>query len=329
MPVKRWVKRHFDYVVTVGAVNANTFVVQVPLQINTRAPFVLRGRAMRQSWNSVDGQTNNNKLAMRYTGPDQEYLSQTFIPFGPMSMAWGMGGSPTWTQSPMLYAPGSVILTDVWNFGTLNAPNVQVFYRGYELWPEGSVYAPTYPEKFRAIPYTQVSTAPTVARVDNGPNLNLTVQCGRVDSGSLLAPQVGQPADLAIRGLMQYWPESNVNLSPGAAVPVPQEVFLQLYDWQKLSYSNAPIHIDVLAGNWWGFLTGDTTQENNLFGSNGQGYSGWNGFRPGLFTPEIYLPQNQLLWYDVTRNDAATFNGKANITQKLLLGWTGMKVLPQ
>jgi hypothetical protein len=133
---------------------------------------------------------------------------------------------------------------------------------------------------------------------------------------------VTTPAN-GVRSIFRPKPDSDFVLRGIQAGPsfsrTTYEVFITLMDENEKPYSNAPVHVDVLAGR--SFMTAAYPSGTSVLAPIGTGAS-----NPGLFFPEIYVPKTHILYYDLVRSDAG-FAGAA--AQDFPVTFKGMKVFPQ
>ncbi len=75
------------------------------------------------------------------------------------------------------------------------------------------------------------------------------------------------------------------------------EIFIKLRDEDEKPYSNDFVHMDVMFGNSAFPVTYPLAATNVAPIACGPN-------SPGLLFPEIYIPKNHLIYYDVKRDDA-------------------------
>ena len=68
------------------------------------------------------------------------------------------------------------------------------------------------------------------------------------------------------------------------------QLYCMIRDQWNKAYSNVPIHIDDLFGSSKSVATGSAADA---------------VYRPGIFTPEIYIPANGQLYFDLFRSDVS------------------------
>lgn len=297
-------ERHFDYVLgpnqdaRLASVVAGQEILGITLQLEHDAPFILRGRAMRVQYNTLAGrvQTGLNNVSMRYTGPLRDYRSQGYIPQGLLMPYGGQGGAWKPLAHQILYPQGGVIQVDLVNTGTTTLTNLTFYWRGVKLFPWGINPSYTYPEKCRLLPFVY-PIAPITASNPYGVVQNLLVNeyTGAGGIGPRLRQQFKcqNDADFVLR-YAQAGP---------TFVPLGLEIGVKLRDENEKPFSNDYVHYETLFGPCAG-----------IFSCGGAGLPaiGTGNALPSVFYPEIYVPKDHILWYDITRNDAG-FAGTATI----------------
>lgn len=298
------IERHHDQILVIPSIPAGGEVRNVPLAIDTDAPFLVRGRGLRVTPPVSRSQVQVRELRFRYTNQAGAYLAQQPIQtqqdFG---QAFGQGGNyrPVYPQQP--YPPGGTILVDVINDSGADVTNLQCIFRGVKLFRDGALPAPTYPPKCRALDFTYQTGKGT----SQDPALILATTSQLIQQPF----NVRSDADFALRaaqaGLWTY--DGSGTYSPIGYT----ELYVQLFDGNLKPYSNVPIHIDYLFGAAQG--TGQGTYDFELGNS-----------APGLFVPEIYLPKNSVLFYNLIRNDAAYTGVTDSLPVRISMAWIGSKV---
>jgi len=223
------------------------------------------------------------------------------FPWGLDAHGGGRGGAWKAVRPWLPYPAQSVINVDVFNASTTTAlTGLQLYFVGCKQFPPGQPFT-TYPDKCSLLDFTQSHYSRDPVTGQNGVLGGLL---GVNDERLLVPINVPSDADFVLRSGQAgidgtYYPAT----SYGSVTPVPfySEVFVTLRDQKLKAYSNAPVHIDWLFGNslrapgidlnWAGY----PNQEAFLVGN----------FHPGLIVPEIYIPANEALYYDVHRNDSA------------------------
>jgi hypothetical protein len=296
--------RHQDYVlgpgqaVSLASLPAGGPVVTIPFKLEPDAPFLLRSLALRQQYLSAAAPTQAGLqyLKLRFSGPNNDYLQQDLVRASLMMPYFGQAGNPHPYYPERLYPAGGVINVDVQNIGASALENVTIYFRGVKLYPEGSQSQYTYPPKFATNDFIcqRTYTALPVTTPTNGVR-------------SIFRPQFD--SDFVLRGI-----QAGPSFSRSC-----YEVFITLLDENEKPFSNAPVHIDVLAGRSLmaaAYPTGTT-----VVAPTGTGAS-----NPGLFFPEIYVPKTHILYYDLVRNDGG-FAGAA--AQDYPISFLGAKVFPK
>lgn len=305
-------QRHWDYVLgpnqtggtggqngAFGSVAANAVLQGVPLVTDTDAPFLLRSLAVRVQYDTsstAHRQTNLNQLQLRFAGPSKNYFQQTFVPLNLLMPFGGQLGNPHPLQRQIYYPPGSSIYVDVYNNGANALTNLNIVFRGVKLFTKGIRPAWTYPPKMKIYPYGFNATVKALA-VQGPPVRSIFNVIGGWD--------------FAFRSIQAGVTSSNTTW----------EVFMRLYDSDMYPYSNDFLHVDMFAGNGTGPATYPTGAAGTFIAPIGPGPS-----LPGVFYPEIYLPVNSNLLYDMYRLD----NGFGTaVAQDFPMEFFGAKVIRQ
>ena len=294
-------QRHQDYVVDqtidprLASVAPGQLIAGIEFQMDPDAPFLLRGRCYRVSYDSLASRTQIGvqSLAMRFSGPDQDYRSSVLVPQN-LQMAYG-GQSAAWKPVyPQIFYPARGTMTiDVQNLSTTETlTNLTLYFRGVKLFPFGINGAYTYPKKMRA---TQYGYGMNYSSPPNPANPTAAIQqLLTADTRLLQILQIKNDADFVAR---------TIQAGPSYA-PYALEVFITLRDENRKAYSNLPVHFEVLAGPSGGnYQTGAA----GSIGAIGTGNS-----MPSCIFPELYLPKNHILYYDVYRKDSG-YAGAATI----------------
>lgn len=282
-------ERHHDYVMgpnqdsRLASVAAGDTVEGVELQLDSDAPFMLRGRALRQSYSTTLKQDALYGLKTRWTGPSRNYLQQDFILESLQMANYGQLGNPKPSVPQVIYPASGIIHLDLINTGATTITNLTFYWRGVKLYPPGTVSSYTYPRRFSSNRFAyQISL----------------LQLGFSESRLNQLFSVKSDADFVLRAAQASSPF--IITTPEAASENFGEVFFRLMDHTKKPYSNDLVAWDVLFGSasWQGTIpVGSPTAVNNIAPfSTGP-------TQPGLWYPEIYVPANQQLWYDVVRSD--------------------------
>ncbi len=305
------VQRHQDYVLGPNqdarlASVAPGASFSMALQLDSDAPFLLRGRALRCRYVSDSRtQTGLNHVLMSWSGPDRVYRSQKQIRQSILAPYFGQLGNPIPVSPQVFYPRQSNINVDITNDGASTLTNLTFYFRGVKLFQPGVVKAYSYPAKFGTLPFiypqanrqnTTNTLTPLITQfpVAGGP-VRYTFKC-KAD------------ADFVLRGLQAGDP---FDTHPA------NEIFVQFRDEDEKPYSNDFVHFDVIAGN---------SDFGNVYPagtSAGVAPVGGGPNSLGLFFPEIYIPKNHIFYYDVKRDD--TYNGAA-VAVDYPLQFHGMKV---
>lgn len=294
-------QRHFDYVLgptqdtRLASVVAGAVVEEVLLKTDTDAPFVLTGRAVRHAYTSALTQANLVGLKTRWTGPTRDYRSEFLLESLGM-VYYGAYGNPKPIVPGILYPAGSVLMLNLKNTGANTITNLSFYFRGFKLYPKGSVPAYTYPKRMAA----QTFSYPVAVS-------QLGVSETRVSQIFTCKPD----ADFVLRGGQGI----TISSSGGRTLA---EVAIILRDHQKNPYSNDYVPFDILFGTGAFPATvpvGPTPSFVTPFGT-GPG-------QPGLFYPEIYIPKNHQLIYDLQRADGAV---GSNVAEDFTFNFIGGKV---
>jgi hypothetical protein len=291
-------ERHMDYVWSLPTLQPAQ-PMTIKFQFDPDAPFALRGLAARMPYDAAGTQNGLQSVSLRWSGPVQDYRQQSRVPLGIMMGAYfGQYGNPRPVYPQVRFPENAVTWIDVINNGAAPLAGVQLFYRGVKLGKPGQWAAQdyTYPAKMRTIPYSYPQIVSTLAVTDNGPHFN---QIFRVRPGGDFAFRAGQAGR--------------------SFAPSTWEVFITLRDGDSKPYSNAPVHVDVLFGQSVGRAAYACGTAGLFVAPIGPGASA-----PGLLYPEIYLPSDHIMLYDITRNDAA-YGGAAPAT--FPLNFIGSKVV--
>jgi Putative Ig domain len=298
-------ERHQDYTLIIPTIPPGESAIQIPLQLDLDAPFLLRGRGIRVTPPSTS-RTQSQILTtrFRYTNAAGDYLAQQAVNT-PQDFwgAYGQGGNyrPVWPQQP--YPPGGVISVDVYNDGAATMNNVQVIFRGVKLFRKGSISAPTYPSPClaREFTYQTGKGSPT-----DGQIVLTTTETLRQLPLTILAD-----ADFVLRaGQAGCWTSSGDDGGTYSDFGY-TELYVQLFDSDLKPYSNIPIHIDWLLGN---------------AGTGLASFTALGSAAPGVLFPEIYLPKSTEMYFDLIRNDAAYVAITDALPVRLSMAWIGSKI---
>jgi hypothetical protein len=293
------VERHQDYQLTVASVPPGG-VRNVPLQLDTDAPFALRLVKSR----------NLGPSGFNYQNPRRMYTSTAFqtdlIQNVLDNQYFPSRGIVQYPQ--MIYPPGSSIVVDIANTTNANLTNVKILFRGSKFFDSRAVSLPTYPPRFGGLPFTYQTV---VANLQASGALSRSVDNQlqvRRDADFTFRCGVCDPFSLAIDGTA-----SSAGL---LAPPNFLNVYVQLKDESRKAYSNEPIHINDLFGQSSPFVFGTGGNNDAVL------------WLPGNLTPEIYIPRDHSLYFDVFRFDDPTdFNTGRPVN--LYFRFVGAKVFAQ
>ena len=299
-------QRHFDYVLgpnqdsRLASVAAGQTITGIALQLDADAPFVLRSRAMRQSYSAALTQNGLQFLRTRWAGPTVDYRSQDFL-LASLEMAnFGQVGNPKPISPEVTYPANGILTVDIQNTGASAITNLTMVWRGVKLFPAGVVPAYEYPARFAGLSFCYPISIAALGVSEIRNNQLFTVK---------------QDADFVIRGAQATAPrQSEGPRSLG-------ELFFRLLDHNKKPYSNDYVPFDIFfgAGSWPATIPmGVTPSFRSPFGTG--------PFQPGLVYPEIYIPANHQFWYDVKRSDGAV---GTNQNEDVYINLIGQKVFPR
>ena len=219
-----------------ASVGPGQLIRNIEVQFDNDAPFLLRGRAYRVSYDSLASRTQVGlqNLKMRWSGPNNDYRQNVLVPQG-LDMAYG-GQSAMWAPvyPQIAYPANGLMLVDVLNAGATTLTNLTLYFRGVKLFPWGTNTGATYPARMSILPY-----AYPINTVDNSPTATGAIQ-------NLLT------ADQRILQTFQVQNDSDFVLRSGQAgpsyAPFALEVFVTLRDGNRKAFSNAPVHFETLFG---------------------------------------------------------------------------------
>lgn len=293
--------RHFDYVLgpnqdsRLASVAAGAVITEVLLPMDDDAPFVLTGRAVRHKYTSALTQANLRGLKTKWTGPTRDYRQQGFVLESLQAAYFGQFGNPKPIVPGIQFPPRSVLMLDLVNTGATAITNLTFFFRGFKLFPPGTVPAYTYPRRMAS----QTFTYPV-------PVVGLGVSETRLDSIFTCK----QDAAFVLRGGQGVAISSNEGRTLA-------EVAIKLKDHTKNPYSNDYVPFDILfgCGSFPAVVpVGPVPSFVSPF-ATGPG-------QPGLFYPEIYVPENHQLLYDLQRSDGAV---GSNVSEDFTFAFVGGK----
>jgi len=270
-------RRHYDYVlgpnqdVRLASVASGAVIQEILLTMDDDAPFVLTSRAVRYAQDASMTQFNLVGLKTRWTGPQRDYRQTDFVLESLQMAYYGQGGCPKPIAPSILYPARSVLMLDLINTGP-TITNLSFFFRGYKVYPAGTVSAATYPSRMQSETFAYPVYVSALGIAETRLNQIFTVK---------------QDADFVVRG------GQGIVGTSGFA-----EVSVKFKDHQKNPYSNDFVPLDILFGAAPVNNSIPVGASPNLVAPFGTGPG-----QMGLFYPEIYLPKNTQLLYDLQRND--------------------------
>ncbi len=299
-------QRHFDYVLgpnqdkRLTSVAAGAVITECLLQMDDDAPFVLTGRSVRCKYNDTEFETGLTQaplqgLKTRWTGPTRDYRHQDYLRESLQMVYYGQFGNPKPIAPGIVYPSRSVLMLDLKNTGASTITNLQFFFRGFKLFPEGAVPAYTYPKRMAP----QTFSYPVFVS-----------QLGATETRYDQIFTCKQDADFVLRGGQGPIISEDIERSRVFA-----NVSVRFKDHQKNPYSNDFIPFDVLFGNGATPAVVPLGPTPSLIQPFGTGPSS-----PGLFYPEIYVPMNHQLLYDLQRDDDFSTGGAVDFTFNLIGG---------
>lgn len=295
------VERHQDYQLTVPTVPPGG-VTDVPLQLDTDAPFALRlvkSRNLGSSGFKFQNPRRQYTSSALQTDLTQDVLTQAYLPSRGLVM-----------YPQMLYQPGASIICDIGNTTGQTLTNVKLLFRGSKFYDSRAVSLPTYPPRFGPLPFQQQTIVTNLTASGAGSrSIDNQLQVRR-DADYVYRCGVCDPFLLAVDG--------TASAAGVVAPPNYSEVYVQLKDESRKAYSNEPIHVNDLFGQETPFVDGP---EGNLNSDSVL-------WLPGMVTPEIYIPRDHSLYFDVFRFDVAT-NFDTGRPVNLYFRFVGAKVFAQ
>jgi len=301
MSLPQFQERHQDYILgpnqdgRLASVAPGQEITSITLQLDHDAPFSLRAYSYRVKYDTLASRTQVglNQLSMRYTGPLRDFRHQGYIPQGLVMPYGGQGGAWKGLHKQVVYPQGGIIQVDLVNTGTATLTNLTFCFRGVKFFPPGFNPDKTYgwwgPSLGRLLPFVY-PIAPVTAQNPYGVIQNLLTTDTRIGSNFF---QCGNDADFVFR-----YGQAGPTFSPFGL-----EIGVILKDENQKPFSNDFVHYETLFGPCTGnFSCGGTT-----IPAVGTGNS-----LPSVMYPEIYVPKNHILWWDIKRDDAG-FAGAATI----------------
>lgn len=299
-----FIKRWFIYVTPLGqTLPGNSGIIDVVLQTNLDAPFVLKARAIRQQFRP-SGAGSLSNVQIEVADADNKFIQNDLCPFflettygGALTPSFGQFPNGVYNPTPIVYPAGSTIWAKVQNLDTNPINNFQMFYLGYQMFRCGQVPDLTYPPKAELNRYAYVlgtfANPVTLPAQMSAPLANVKMN-------------INSDADFVARTLRAFYPTN-----PGSGATYPSEVFVRLRDWNEKAFSNDLVHQSVFFGL----------------------ASLVNGLpiaRPGLLTPEVWMPANQYIYMDFLRQDGYLVGfGDTVQSENITISFGGSKVYPK
>lgn len=287
-------------------------IIGLPVTLDKDAPFVMRRRAIRVRYDPTQASTTHletgiNSLLVRFTGHDHHYLQQSPVPQNLDGAFFGQFGAWKPVFPGAAYPAGGSFLVDIINNGTTTLTNVTLYFRGVKLYPWGVRPDYRHPKVMSSIPYYYPINSVTSSNQFGAIQaLNVT------ELRNHQVFQVRDDADYVIRAMASGVVGTNLTY----------EVFLQLRDFDSKPYSTGWVHLDIYGGN-----TALPTAILFPFGAATTITAfGTGAAMPNVFFPEIYVPKNQILFYDILRSDAAYTGAPGAIAQDYPITFIGAKV---
>ena len=280
-----------------ASVAAGATVQGVELVTDIDAPFFLTGRAVRHKYaTGALNQANLQGLKTRWAGPAKDYRCD-FLLESLVMVYYGQHGNPKPIAPGVSYPAGSIIRLDLQNTGASAITNLTYYFIGYKAYPWDSVVGYTYPKSILRV---QTFAYPV-------PVVGLGVSETR--NGQIFTCK--DDADFVFRAGQSPVLFTNGGRTLG-------EVAIVLRDFNKQSYMNDFVQFDVLFGSGSPPATVPVGPTPSFVSPFGTGPAS-----PGLIYPEIYIPRNRQLRYDLQRGDGA---GGANQAEDFTFNLIGSKV---
>ncbi len=293
-------QRHFDYVLgpnqdaRLASVSPGTVLEEVLLHLDDDAPFVLTSRSVRHAYDS-DLIQDMQGLKTKWTGPTRDYRQQGYVRESLQMANYGQFGNHKPIVPGIHFPPRSVLMLDLINGGSNTLTNLTFYFHGFKLFPSGAVPAYTYPRKFSSQTFAYPVPVVALGVSEFRQNQIFTVK---------------EDADFVIRGGQGI----TISSENGRVLA---EVSIRLKDFNKNPYSNDLVPFDILfgCGGFPAVIPVGPTPDFVAPFPTGPGL-------PGLFYPEIYVPKNHQLLYDLQRADGA---GGSNQAEDFVFSFLGGK----
>ena len=292
--------RHQDYMIQVGTVQPGQTVTQ-KVVLDNDSGFLARGRAIHLTPPAVaTGQSQLANYFDRFMGPDLEYFSDLPTRFYNENANFGQFGNFLTIRQPVYYPPGGTIQVEVTN-NDLNAmTGVEVYFRGSKVFQPGVLPCVGYPPgKISPFPFMFPVFVASLGISQNMLNNSIAAQ---------------PDSDFVIRAINMGCFAGVTPGTGGGAQTGYVQLYVQFRDALGMAYSNLPVHADTCFGSLGSMGSGTP--------SSGAGLS-CGPYRPPLLMPEIYLPANNRLYFDLYRADSTFVN---QLAANIYLLFQGMKV---
>jgi hypothetical protein len=284
----------------------------VALTLDLDAPFLMRGRcvACRPVGDTSGMQSPLEFLYSQFSGPRRNFFGtgpivlggQSFVPATIESGFFGQQGGWLPVVPEVFYPKGSTLYVQFQNNGTAAITNLTFYFLGVKQYSWGEVVAYTYPKRCAMLPFIYpLNVTGLAVSGASAQSLNNIFTCK-------------DDADFVFRAAV--WGRSAWTVGVGVA----SQVFWILYDEQKKPYMNDWVWLGAMFPAT-GFSNGACVQYeigNAESGGNLQNQA-VGASNPGLVYPEIYIPNNHLIYYDVKRDDSFNSNAQGTVTLDILL----------
>src|SRR5579871_3163418 len=239
------VERHQDYLLNVNSVPVGG-LIEVPLQLDTDAPFRLRLVRSR----------NIGLNGWRFQTAERVYQSSGLRTDWIVAAAQGQGPFPSRgsvVYPELRYPAASQILVDLGNATDAPIERAQLLFRGSKSYKEGTITGPEYPDAFSpypqfievVVPNVPNSGSASVFNVNNAAFLqNFQVQAPN-DADFVIRYLVCDPYTIGVDG-GPVGSAFRPSMPPGLGTIT--NVYVQIKDESGKPYSNGPIHINDLFG---------------------------------------------------------------------------------
>lgn len=310
IPLPAYQERLFIYVLgpnqdsRLASVAAGQEIDNVELTLDTDAPFALRGRAVRQAFDSSLTQNNLQFLKTKWTGPTRgDFRQQDFVLESLQMAYFGQNGNPKPIRPSITYPASGIMSLNLVNTGVNAITNLTFFWIGVKLYPWGTVPAYKYPpvmkSEYFSYPIPILNLGPTETR-----------------QNLIFMPKAD--ADFVFRAGQATPPFGS---GEGGSRRQFAECGMILYDWNKKPYMNDYVPLDILFGGGNPPASIPTDGTPDFITPFGTG-----PVQPGLIYPEIYIPRLNQIIYDLQRSDGAV---NANQNESFVINLIGAKVFPQ